>query len=163
MRFLLILLVFLVTPALAQNKAPTSGQYRSWAAFSYTEGKTTTCYAVARPQLRKGVSTKAESSYIYITHRPAEGSYSVFNYDAGQPLSGGTATLMIDKNKFTLFTDATMAWAQGTETDRAITMALRKGSKVVVTATDGDGKTITDTFSLAGSGQALQAIDKMCN
>jgi len=39
---------------------------------------------------------------------------------------------------------------------------MRKGSKLAVTATDPSGTSVTDTYSLAGLGQAMQELQSTC-
>ncbi|MGE3770212.1 MAG: invasion associated locus B family protein [Bdellovibrionales bacterium] len=171
MRLLILILCLITAPALAATNtknrvqapkpaapAPVeTAQYRAWAAFSYDESGAPTCYAVVRN------AQKGRTSYAYITHWPSEKSENVFQYTPGVELKlGSTATLNIDGSQFTLFTTDRDAWAKGSENDRAIMEAIRKGNKMLITATTASGKKLSDTFSLSGSGLAIQAISKMC-
>lgn len=157
-------MLLLVTPAMAQTKpAASSSQHRAWAAFSYDENGAETCYAAARPTERKGMKTGKEKAFAYVTQRPAEKTYDVFHYDPGFELAlGSTVSVQIDGERFTLFSTDKGAWARGSETDRAITLALRKGKKLQITSTTQGKATVVDTFSLSGSGLALDAVKKMC-
>lgn len=166
MRYIVaILLLLFSAPAVAEPVPAKTGsqQHRSWAAFSYDENGAPTCYAASRPSERKGLKTGIDNAFAYITQRPAEKTLNVFHYAPGfELLLGSTVTVRIDNDKFTLFSTSDGAWARGNDTDRAIAAALRKGKRMTVTATTQGKVTVTDTFSLSGSGLALDAVNKMC-
>jgi invasion protein IalB len=161
----IILALLFLLGALPANAAIPVGsqQHRAWAAFSDNENGAPTCYMAARPVTRKGAKIPKDNAFVYITHRPAEKSLNVFHYDPGvELLLGSTVTAQIDGDKFTLFSATGGAWARGSDTDRALVEALRKGKRLTITATTENRATITDSFSLSGSGLALDAINKMC-
>ena len=166
MRFTFFIIALLVLPVQAHAQAGP-GQYRAWAAFGADENGAPACYAAARASDRKSVPagriSNNDPAYVYITHRPVEKSMDVFHYKPGFELAlGSTVTLKIDDETFTLFTADDGAWARGGDTDRAISQSIRKGKKLTLIAKSQRGATVTDTFSLSGSGLALDAITKMC-
>lgn len=162
---ILFAIIMLLGTAVAANAQ--TGQYRAWAAFMYDENGAPTCYAAAHPTDRKSVPagriSNNDPAYVYVTHRPSEKTLDVFHYRPGFELAlGSTVTLNVDGDTFTLFSADDGAWARGSDTDRAIANALRKGKRLTITAKSQRGATVTDTFSLSGSGLALDAITKMC-
>ena len=136
-------------------------QHDKWAAFAFDDNGSPTCYAVTK------TAAKGGDAFIYITHRPTENANSVFQFLAPFALQAGSkVTLTIDKNSFTLFADTNSAWARGSETDRAISEAIRRGHKVTVafmpaSASTGSKPTALN-FETKGSSLALQAISRMC-
>ena len=64
---------------------------------------------------------------------------------------------------FKLFTDGDTAWARDERTDKSLVEAIRTGSAMVIKGTSNRGTTTTDTYSLSGTSQAYEAINKACN
>ena len=76
---------------------------------------------------------------------------------------GSTATVSIDRENYKLFTQDSMAWAYDSKTDKAISQALRRGSKLVVKGRSTRGTLTTDTYGLKGSDAAYKAMGSACN
>ena len=131
------------------------GKFGDWAAYVFMEDGNKVCYMASQPKKDEGGYTRRGEIFTLITHRPAEGSKDVFSYIAGYPYKGGSdATVSIDSEKFTLFTQDDTAWAPDAAMDNKISEAIRKGSKMTVKGTSSRGTQTTDTFGLSGSGAA---------
>lgn len=134
-----------------------------WSAYVFVENGSKVCYMASIPVKDEGDYTRRGAIYALITNRPAEGTKNVFSYIAGYPYKPGSdATVKIDSNVFTLFTQDDTAWAPDGAVDEKITAAMRKGTSLVVKGSSSRGTTTTDTFSLEGSGAAHDAITKEC-
>jgi invasion protein IalB len=135
-----------------------------WSVYVYVdETGNKVCYMASEPAKNEGTYTRRGQIYALITNRPAEGTKNVFSYIAGYPYkTGSDATVKIDGNSFTLFTQEDTAWAPDAATDEKITAALRKGSSMVIKGTSSRGTQTTDTFALSGSGAAHDAMTKEC-
>lgn len=139
------------------------GTFGKWSAFVFTEDGDKVCYMASQPDEDEGDYSRRGDIYALITHRPAEGTKNVFSYITGYPYkSGSDATVKIDGNTFTLFTQDETAWAPDATTDNRITDAIRKGYKMVVKGTSSRGTLTTDTFGLKGSSDAHDAISREC-
>lgn len=139
------------------------GKFGDWAAYVFMEDGNKVCYMASQPKKDEGGYTRRGEIFALITHRPAEGSKDVFSYIAGYPYKGGSdATVSIDGDQFTLFTQDDTAWAPDAATDGKISESIRKGSKMSVKGTSARGTLTTDSFSLKGSGGAHEAINKEC-
>ena len=150
-------------PAMAAE--PVSiGKFGQWEAWEMQdEGGGKVCYMLAQPTRDQGAYKSRGKIYALITHRPGEGSKNVFSYISGYEYKEKSeATLKIGDKKFDLFTQAETAWAPDANTDNTISETIRKGSTMVVTGTSARGTATTDTFSLKGSGDAHDAINKAC-
>jgi hypothetical protein len=118
---------------------------------------------VSRPKKMEGDFTKRGDVFLLVTHRPAERSFDVVNFIAGYPYAEHSEVqVQVGKQSFRLFSKDEQAWARDENTDRAIAQSLRQGTTLVVRGTSLRGSRTTDTFSLAGSGSAYQAIGEAC-
>lgn len=140
------------------------GKYSDWEAFVFMEGDNKVCYMASQPKKAEGNYTRRGDIFALVTHRPAEGTKNVFSYITGYPYKPGSdATVRIDSNTYTLFTQDETAWAPDAATDNKIADAIRRGSRMVVTGTSSRETVTTDTFSLKGSSAAHDAISRECN
>ncbi|WP_240002587.1 invasion associated locus B family protein [Oleisolibacter albus] len=140
------------------------GSFRDWSAFQLTEADgTKACWMASRPKSQSGDPAKRGEVFALVTHRPAEKALDVisvlggYTYDKDKPV-----TLKVGRESFTLVGDGDTAWARDAQTDQAVSQAIRHGSTMVVTATTSRGSRTSDTYSLAGSGAAYQAMSRAC-
>ncbi|PZQ48254.1 MAG: hypothetical protein DI551_01840 [Micavibrio aeruginosavorus] len=159
-----VLLLLCFSPLSAQASDPTKlGDFGVWSAYVFDENGNKVCYMAAKPIKDEGKYSKRGDIAALITHRPGEGSKNVFSYMAGYGYKKGSdVALTVDGKKFTLFTQNDMAWAADSAADTALSAAIQKGSKMIVTGESGKGTKTKDTFSLKGSTKAFEAISKAC-
>lgn len=168
MRLFLVLpvlfLVALTSQSFAQNGEPRLlAKYGDWSAYMFIENGSKVCYMISQPKTAQGNYTKRGKIYALITNRPAEGSRDVFSYMTGYSYKAGSdATLEVDGNTFTLFTQDETAWAPDAQSDRAIAKAIADGSRMVVKGVSSRGTATTDTFGLKGSSKAYKRISDEC-
>lgn len=155
---------FMVAAGSAKAADPRElGTFGKWSAYVFTEDGSKVCYMASQPDKDEGDYSRRGDIYALITHRPAEGTKNVFSYITGYPYKAGSdATVKIDGNTFTLFTQDETAWAPDAATDNRITESIRKGYNMVVKGTSSRGTLTTDTFSLKGSSDAHDAISREC-
>lgn len=167
-RFLPVMAAAMFVIAGAFNPAQAAdprllGKFSNWEAWELDDTGGKVCYMLSAPTKDSGAYKARGDIYALVTHRPAEGTRNVFSYIAGYEYQAkSAATVKIGDNKFSLFTQSDTAWAPDANTDNAIAEAIRKGSNMVVTGTSSRGTATTDTFSLKGSGDAHEAINKAC-
>lgn len=139
-------------------------EHGAWEAYAYVdETGNKVCYMASKPTKEEGNYTKRGAIFALVTNRPAESTKNVFSYIAGYLYKPGNGTeITIDAQTFELFTQDDTAWAQDAATDEKIVEAMRKGSSMVVRGMSSRGTKTVDTFSLAGSGAAHDAITKEC-
>lgn len=163
--FLIVLAgsLFSAEPAHAQD-ARKFGSYGDWDAYTFLEDGHKVCYVASSPSSAKGNYKKRGGIFAMVTHRPAEKSLNVFSYLAGYTYKKGDAvTLTIDGQPQTLYGDGEVAWTANPAADEKLIAALRRGKTLTVKGrSDRDTETV-DTFSLKGSGAALDAISKECD
>lgn len=162
--FALGLLAFLIVPAAAHAGEPRLiGTSDDWSAYLFIENGNKVCYIASKPENAEGDYSKRGEVFAMVTHRPAENSKNVFSYITGYDFKAGSdASVDIDGQEFVLFTKDDTAWAPDAETDKLLTDAIRKGSKMTVHGTSSRGTKTTDIYSLKGSGGAYDKINKEC-
>ena len=167
----LVLSLFVTAGDANAGEPKLLGSYGGWSAYYYYENGSKVCYMASIPEKAEGNYTKRGDIFAFITHRVADNVENEFNYIAGYPyLEGSEPVLSIDGNKFILYTNGEVAWADDSSAnygsmsaDNAIAAAIRKGSKMIVKGKSKRSTLTTDSFSLKGSSKAHDAINKECN
>lgn len=159
----LLTLIAVSTPAWAGGqKLATHGD---WTAYTMQDGHASVCFMASKPVATEGLSAKAKRGDVFamIAHRSDDPSPFVFSFQAGYTYKvGSEATLKVDNQAFSLFTNEDTAWAKDAATDEKIADAIKKGSKMSLTGTSQRGTTTTDHISLKGTGAAFQTVSKAC-
>lgn len=139
------------------------GNHRDWAAYMFEESGKKVCYASSVPKSSEPKAARRGSIYTLVTHRPAENALDVVSVVVGYPLrKGSELTVEVDNKKFQLFTDGETGWGRDGETDKALAQAIKAGSKMVIKGVSQRGTNTADTYSLAGAGAAIDAINDAC-
>jgi hypothetical protein len=162
---LCLLVCAFAAPALAAKPQPKLlGQFGKWGAFEHSEGKgKKVCYIAAPPIKSEGKYKKRGDVFILITHRQSEKTRNVVSYIAGYDYDEKKAVIAdIDGTQFLMVPNDDAAWTPNQKSDDALTKALKKGKKLVVTGVSGKGNPTRDAYDLKGSTKALEAIDKAC-
>lgn len=134
-----------------------------WQAYAYQEGSGKVCFVSSRPDRSEGKYSRRDPVYLMVTHRPDEQSMNVVSFLSGYSFKPGQeVSLRVDQQVFKLVGHDNTAWASDGETDRRLVEALKKGHMVTVESVSSRGTATKDSFSLKGSGNALQAIDSAC-
>jgi invasion protein IalB len=159
-----ILSTILAGAAQAETSEPKLlGTFGDWSAYAFAEGDKNVCYILSSPKKATGNYKQRGEIFALVTHRPGENTRNVFSVMGGYTYkSDSQVTLMIDKNKFALFTHSDSAWAPDTATDTRIADSLKKGKTMTIKGTSNKGTETTDTYGLKGTGAAFAAIDKAC-
>ena len=163
--FILITLLFLsISKAGLSQNVELIGVYDNWTAYSFVEKAGKVCYIASIPQKDEGNYTRRGDIFAIVTHRPEEKSFDVVSFVAGYTYkSGSSVEVRIGSNRFTLFTHNDTAWAKNTVTDKEIVNAMVKGVRMIVKGTSSRGTETTDTYSLVGFTNAVEAINQACN
>ena len=151
--------------AAAPTAAPKQlGEFHGWTAYTMSDGKSEICYVVGAPKAQEPAKIKRDA-HLLITHRPSDKAFNVVSVEPGPNFAfakGADVTVAVDKQSFAFFTAADTAWSRDSDTDKAVVIAMSKGKELTVKAKPAKGADISDTYALAGFGDALGAIDKAC-
>jgi hypothetical protein len=155
----------LIAPTLALAQTPKSlGKFGSWHAYK----KGDVCYMVSLAKKSEGKYTKRGNVYAVVTHRPKIKSKDVLSLHAGYAFGKGDDVKVTVKSRkgnkvVNLFTEGEVAWCADAKTDTMMADQITKiGSEMLVEGKSSRGTKTKDTYSLAGSLKAYNAICKAC-
>lgn len=158
----LALLALSATAAQAQS-VRVLGDHRDWSAYSSTSSAGKLCFALSKPKTVQPIPAGYTQSYLYLSHRAAEGVRNEINFVAGFDLAADSeATINVSGEKFPLFVDQGAAWLDNTAMADRVAGAMRAGSTLRVEVVAADGANIVETFSLSGATAASRSIDREC-
>ena len=156
-----ISLAFVADSAAAQTFIKTTGD---WSAYKDGSGKSLSCYIASAPQKETGNYKRRGDTFVLVSHRPGEGTRDVFELRAGYSYKNDSGVaVVIEGQKFDLFTQQSTAWAKDAKTDRALVRAMIRGSKMTVTGMSARGTKTVDTYSLRGFTAAYKTIGRGCS
>jgi hypothetical protein len=164
------LIATLSLPAFAAPAADATllGVARDWSAFTSGTGSAKICYAISKPTAT-APKAKRDPIYFLVTDWPGRSPKTKSEPEVVpgyQYKAGSTVTASVDGTPFELFTEnadgAGAAWVRHRADEIKLLEAMKGGKKLVVTGTSMRGTKTTDTYSLAGFGDALDAIHKAC-
>lgn len=139
------------------------GTFSNWQAFQYNETSGMVCFLSVKPDKSEGKYTRRDPVYLMVTHRPSEASNNVVSFIAGYTYKSGSEVKMtVDGQSFSLLGQDDTAWTSDDATDKRLVDAIKRGNKLIVEGHSSRGTLTKDSFSLRGSGSALQTIDKAC-
>lgn len=156
-----VIQIALTAPVSAATPKPI-GSYGDWQALTYEENGKPVCYVFTEPVKKEGQYTSRGQVYALVAHRPADKKLNVFTIISGYTYKvDSDAILQIGDQKFTLYTQEGMAWANDAD-DPKIVDALKKGTDMMVHGTSTRGTETVDTYSLKGFAKAYSAIGDAC-
>jgi hypothetical protein len=160
----------LASPAGAADAPKLLGKYDDWAAYTYGSGTDRICYVLSEPKTQAPKGAKRGDVYFMVTHRPGRNIRNEISMRAGYSFSAKSKPFAtIGKDRFQMFTGVSeggehqyWAWLDNTKDEDKMVKAIRAGSSMVVKGTSSRDTLTTDTYSLKGSGSALNKIDDAC-
>ncbi len=149
----------LAAPAHAQDVSKLTSIV-DWSLYTDSEKPHAFCFLTSTP---KSANASSDGARVYISAWPKEGVKAEPSVRLGfATKKGSEITAAIGAQSFTLFADKERAYVADATSELKLVEAMRKGSKLAVTATDPSGTSVTDTYSLAGLGQAMQELQSTC-
>ncbi len=165
------------------------GTYGDWSVFQSQAGKNRICYTLAQPKERAPADIKRDPAYAFISERPGEGVRNevsfIMGFDVASPAPAADAKDEKDKKKdekkdkkkeaepvaptavigeatFDLLPKGANLWVKNAAKESELIAEMRKGAKLQIKAASKKGNVTTDTYSLAGFGQAIDRALKDC-
>ena len=148
--------------AMAQS-VKSIGTFSSWTSFTHGEGASLLCFATSQPAKQEPSNVKRDPAFIYISTWPKDGVKSEISVKVGYTLrKNSDVTLSVGTTSFKLFVNGDRAYLADATQELKLLETMRKGSTMTVQGTSERGTATTDTYSLAGISQALQALTTSC-
>ncbi|MEO8651246.1 MAG: invasion associated locus B family protein [Hyphomicrobiaceae bacterium] len=153
----------LASSAVTAQSVKTIGTYSSWTSFTHGEAPGLLCFATAQPAKQEPANVKRDPAFVYVSSWPKDGVKAEISVKIGYALrKGSDVTLAIGSSNFKLFVNGDRAYVADATEELKLLDAMRKGSTMTVQGTSERGTSTTDTYSLSGITQALQAVATSC-
>ena len=164
-RILLLITVFSVSfTTWAQTEPRALDIHRDWKSYVLDNPDGKVCYIASGPlESSPEIQDRAKNTWVTVTHWPSENVRNEVGVVAGYVYQTGTqVSVVIDTEKFELFTRDNGAWLETPEQEIAVVEAMKKGRRMTVVGYSSSGVTTTDKYSLLGFTAAHRAISKEC-
>lgn len=121
------------------------------------------CFAASVPKTKEPAAANRAKIVLYISAWPKEGVKSEISIKLGYRIKPDSRiAVTVGNDAFELFAQEDRAYVADTTQELKMIDAMKKGSKLIVKATSTRGTETTDTYSLQGLGQALDAVATAC-
>lgn len=159
-------LLFDCLPLAAQTTeqaALETGKFGNWIVHQNAGDGPKICFAAAQPTIKEPAGANRAKVVFYVSAWPKEGVKSEVSVKLGYKAKPDTPiSVTVGDDAFQLFGQDDRAFVADATEELKLIEAMKKGSKLVVQATSTRGTQTTDTYSLSGLGQALQAVATAC-
>jgi invasion protein IalB len=160
------LLLLWALPAGAQTAtegALETGKFGDWIVHRNAGDGPKICFAATQPRIKEPAGANRAKIVLYVSAWPKEGVKSEVSIKLGYRIKPDSpVAVTVGTDSFQLFAEEDRAYVSDATEELKLIEAMKKGSKLVVQATSSKGTQTTDTYSLSGLGQALQAIASAC-
>jgi len=148
--------------AVAQDVSKLTS-FTDWSLFTDGKSPHLFCFLTSEPKASEPSDVAREAPRIYISAWPKDGVKSEFSVRLGfPPKKNSEISASVATAPFKMFAADDRAYVQDATQELKLLDAMRKGAKLAVTATTATGAAVTDTYSLAGLGQAMQELQSTC-
>jgi invasion protein IalB len=153
-------------PLCAQTPEPGSfktGSAGDWIVHQNGGEGPKICFAATQPKTKEPAGANRSKIVLYVSAWPKEGVKSEFSVKLGYRIKPDSpVAVTVGDAAFQLFADEDRAYVADATEELKLIEAMKKSSKLVVQATSTRGTQTTDTYSLSGLGQALDAVATAC-
>lgn len=150
------------TAALAQA-AKLVSTFSDWSSYMHEDARAKICFAVSQPKSQEPKSANRDPPFFYISAWPKDGVRTEISVKIGYPFKKGSeATVTVGGAAFKLFTQNDRAFVGDVAQEVKLIEAMKNAQTMQVQGTSERGTATTDSYSLAGLAQALQAAAAQC-
>jgi hypothetical protein len=159
--------LLVAAPAMA-DPADLLGSYKNWTAYSTGTGAGRTCYAISAPRATQPKTGKRSAIFLLVSDWPGRKVKAELEVVPGYAFKpNAPVTLGVGGDRFNFFTrndgQNGSAWLQNLNDASPLLDAMTHGVSAVAIGTSARGTKTTDTYSLAGFGDALARIHTACD
>ena len=146
----------------AQTTKPAS-VFGDWTAHTHQDAKAKICYAASQPKAQEPKSAKRDPAFFYVSAWPKDGVKTEVSIKIGYPLKKDSeVTVTVGRDTFKLFTNSERAFVGDPAQELKLIETMKNASTLQVQGTSERGTSTTDTYSLTGLPQAMQALTELC-
>lgn len=100
---------------------------------------------------------------MLVSNEPRSGYRHTVSFTLGRRLKAGSVVRAnVGKQTFELLADGDTAWTTDDRSNLRLVVAMKRGRRMVVSATATGGERVLDSFSLMGFVKALEQTAKHC-
>lgn len=134
-----------------------------WALYTDDASPHLFCFITSTPKSSEPLDAKREAPRIYISAWPKDGVKGELSVRLGFAVKeAAEVTAAVGTQTFRLFSTGDRAYVEDATAELKLLEAMRKGARLVISATTAGGKAITDNYSLSGLGQAMGELQSTC-
>lgn len=152
--------------ALAQTPEPGSmktGMAGDWIIHQNAGEGPKICFAATQPRIKEPAGANRAKVVLYVSAWPKDGVKSEVSVKLGYRVKPDSpVAVTVGDTAFQLFGDEDRAYVADATEELKLVEAMKGSSTLVVKATSTRGTETTDTYSLKGLGQALEAVASAC-
>ncbi len=147
----------------AAGGAKLLGSFGDWGAYQGASGPNRLCFVLSQPKARTPKGLNRDPAYLFISFRPAAGVRNEVALITGYTMKDGAQPIAaIGPASFGLVSTEGKAWLQNAAEESQFVQQARSGSSLTIRGISKRGNSLTDTYSLKGLGQAIEAAQKGC-
>ena len=156
-------IMLMMPPAMAKTEELKS--FKDWQVYKQETDQGRICFMSSVPKKLRGDYDRANrgETRVFVSHGPGKAERGVVSVLAGYRYKKQSEVdFAIDKKAHKLFTLDNRAWSHGPEDDQRLVVAMKRGTKLVVTGISSRNNKTIDEYSLSGFTAAKAFLDKAC-
>ena len=137
--------------------------FGDWSLYADDKKPHQFCFVASEPKSSEPADTAREPAHIYISAWPKDGVKTEVSVLLGFPPKKSTEiTATVAPAGFKLFANDDRAFVQDPTQELKLVDAMKKGTKLSISATTQTGVAVSDSYSLSGLGQAMSELQSSC-
>ena len=132
--------------------------------YQHTGNPADICFITSQPKEATPPGTLSGRGFFYVSSWPRDGVKAEISIKLSHsPKPGSTVTVQIGNSKFELFTKGDKAFVSDQTEELKLLDTMKRGSFMVIKATNAAGQETTETYSLIGVTKAISTLAKGCS
>tara|TARA_Y100001970_G_scaffold84183_1_gene106284 strand:+ start:71 stop:583 length:513 start_codon:yes stop_codon:yes gene_type:complete len=139
------------------------GKSKDWETLVLIKDDGLTCFAQTKPLLQSPKADKREAR-LFVSFRPSDKVADEISTTSGYEFNSQNSILAKSgkkKYKFDIVQDS-FAWISSNKVEKKMIKAMKKGSRIMITAYNKSGSQTIDHYSLLGFTKAYNIAKKSC-
>ncbi len=155
---------FIFAPFAAAAESVTKvATFNDWSLYADANTPHVFCFVLSEPKSSEPSAATRTTPLIYISAWPKDGVKAEVSLRMGFPVkSGSEPSIKVGDAQFKLFGSEDRIYVKDATVELKLVDAMKKGAELTAEATSERGKTITDSYSLSGLGQATAKMQEVC-
>ena len=161
--FFFSIFIFSVTYVSAEELKKI-GKFKDWETLVLNKDNELVCFAQTKPVLQSPKSSNLREARLFVSFRPNDKVTDEISTTSGYEFNSQNSILATSgkkKYKFDIAQDG-FAWISSNKVEKKMIKAMKKGSRIMITAYNKSGSQTIDHYSLLGFTKAYNTAKKSC-